>query len=113
MSTADNVVRKAVTNLIASDDDLTTYNLEVSLPQNLTRLQGVTNITHIEEIPELVKHHNTLVRFDCVITDMFDEEFFVSTLLGSSLLASYTLTSITASLTAFSAIRPSQLLKTR
>ena len=80
MSTADNVVRKAVTNLIASDDDLTTYNLEVSLPQNLTRLQGVTNITHIEEIPELVKHHNTLVRFDCVITDMFDEEFFVSTL---------------------------------
>ena len=37
-------------------------------------------MTHIEEIPELEKLHRTLVRFDCIVTDMFDEEFFVSTL---------------------------------
>ena len=33
---------------------------------------------------EVRSHHHKLVRFDCIISDMFEEEYFVSVLKGES-----------------------------
>lgn len=33
---------------------------------------------------EVQSHHHKLVRFDCIVSDMFEEEYFVTVLKGTS-----------------------------
>ncbi len=43
-------------------------------------LQGVPNISTMATDDEVRSCHHKLVRFDCIISDMFEEEYFVSVL---------------------------------
>ena len=43
-------------------------------------MQGVPNISSMATDDEVRSCHHKLVRFDCIVSDMFEEEYFVSVL---------------------------------
>ncbi len=45
--------------------------------------QGLPNLSTIATDEEVVSLNHKLVRFDCIISDMFEEEYFVSVLRGT------------------------------
>ena len=44
--------------------------------------KDIPNITTMISDEEVRNYHHKIVRFDCIVSDMFEEEYFVSVLQG-------------------------------
>lgn len=62
----DNVLRKHVKELLENSQTLS------------SNFEGIPNVSRIEDDIDLAKLNHKVVRFDCIISDMFDEEYFIS-----------------------------------
>jgi len=67
--TEDNVFRKHIRDLMENSP---------TSKDNEQSFEDIPNISRMNDDEEVAKLNHKLVRFDCIISDMFEEEIFVS-----------------------------------